>query len=293
MKRGCPTWVAVAVAWGVLAGVAVAQVTYPARVGERDFILDEANLLAPVDEQAIRTTAEKLLVERDVPLVVVTIPSLAAYGAGDWSIERYAGSLFNEWGIGTPDVPPNANHGILLLVSAEDRQARIELGAGWGREWDVESLRIMDDMILPAFRDGEYDAGVRVGVEALAQMAAGPTFRVSAGEKGAPSEDAGAGGQGAPDAGGWGQILGCVPWPVLLVVVFMVARMLIGRRSTSSGVRRGAGYGPMMAPILLGGLGSLGGLGGRSSGGGGSVMGSGGRTFGGGFSGRGGATGRW
>ena len=286
--------VVVAGAWTLAAGIAPGQVTYPARIGERDFVLDEASLLSPEDEEAIRTTAQKLLLERDVPIVVVTIPSLAAYGAGDWSIDRYAGSLFNEWGIGTPDTPPNANKGVLLLVSDKDRRARIELGAGWDPAWDAEALRIMDDVIVPRFRSNDYGGGVRAGVEALAQMAAGTTFRVSPGEgRQAPSGvDAGSG-QGTPQGTGMGQILGCVPWPILLIVVFFVARMLIGRQSSYSRAGRGLGTGPMMLPMVLGGLGALGGLGGRSSGGGGGVMGSGGRTFGGGFSGRGGATGRW
>ena len=52
-----------------------------------------------------------------------TIPSLAAYGAGGWPIDRYAMNLMSEWGVGYPEW----NYGMLLLVSPGDRKARIEL----------------------------------------------------------------------------------------------------------------------------------------------------------------------
>src|SRR5690606_15610176 len=92
--------------------------TYPARIGERAFILDEAGMLDSADVEAIRTLCDALLTERKIPIVVVTIPSLAHYGAADWSIERYTHNLFDEWGIGYPD----HNYGVLLLIAEADRK---------------------------------------------------------------------------------------------------------------------------------------------------------------------------
>jgi uncharacterized protein len=85
------------------------------------------------------------------------------------SIEKYAESLFNEWGIGFKD----RNYGILLLVSKGDRKARIELGEGWGHKNDVQSQDIMDNLIIRQFKSGNFSVGILDGVRGLDAMARG------------------------------------------------------------------------------------------------------------------------
>jgi uncharacterized membrane protein YgcG len=70
--------------------------TFPPRPGQRDFILDEASLIHSEDAQQIKTLCERLLSEEKIPIIVVTIPSLAKYDASD--IESYARALFDNWG---------------------------------------------------------------------------------------------------------------------------------------------------------------------------------------------------
>ena len=88
--------------------------------------MDEADLLHAAEQQRIEELCGKLLKEEHIPIVVVTIPSLAKYDASN--IESYARGLFHNWGIGSQA----HNYGVLLLVSVGDRKARIELGAAWG-----------------------------------------------------------------------------------------------------------------------------------------------------------------
>ena len=142
--------------------------------GEREFILDKAQLLDEATEEKIRTICDKLLTEKATPIIVVTIESMAAYGGGGLRIETFAMLLFNQWGIGVPEVNKQVwNTGILLLVSVGDRKARIELGAGWKRDHDQTAQRIMDDLIIPRFKEGDYSAGILAGVEGLDNMARG------------------------------------------------------------------------------------------------------------------------
>ena len=77
---------------------------------------------------------------------------MTAYGVAGYTIERYATALFNEWGIGSQQ----RNYGMLLLVSLGDRRARIELGAGWGLDYNRQSQNIMDSLIVPSFKQGAY-----------------------------------------------------------------------------------------------------------------------------------------
>jgi uncharacterized protein len=150
---------------GVGAVTSLPAQTFPEQPGPRDFVLDEANLIGAQDRQQIRNICDRLLTERRVPIVVVTISSLAQYGASD--IEAYARALFDHWGIGYQDY----NHAILLLVSQSDRKARIELGAAWAHRKDETARMIMQEIIIPDFKRGNYSTGILQGVQALDQMA--------------------------------------------------------------------------------------------------------------------------
>jgi len=142
--------------------------------GEREFILDRASLVDDAAETAIRERCDKLLTDTAIPIIVVTIESMAQYGASDARIETFATVLFNQWGIGHPEWNGRSwNRGILLLVSNEDRKARIELGADWAREYDAISQKIMDEQIVSRFKQGQFSEGIVAGVESLDSMARG------------------------------------------------------------------------------------------------------------------------
>lgn len=289
-------------------GLAAAQVAYPPRPAQGAYVADTANIISDADEQAIRQVAAAVEAEHRVPIIVVTIPSMAEYGARGWSPERYAHNLYDEYGIGDRENP----YGVLLLVSVNDRKARIELGAGYSRERDAEADRIMQRIIVPRFKAGDYSGGIREGVEALAQM-------VRAGPRGGSAPAAATGatpGAAAPsgaapasrspfpgvDRGLGSSLIGlliCAGIPILLLVLLITR---IGRRVTGGG---GSGYDRTVEPgpyayrgrrrsfggflpgMLLGGL--LGHTMGRGGGGGGGLFGGG--SGGGGFFGGGGGGG--
>lgn len=230
--------------------------------GQRDFIVDLAGLISSADEEKIRQLATSLLNEKATPIVVVTIESMANHGGAGMRIETFARMLFDQWGIGQAKVNGQLwNTGILLLVSRDDRKARIELGAGWRHDQDSLAQQIMDEQIVPRFRQGDFSAGIVAGVEALDKMARGL-------ELPQPPKP-------------WWQ-----PWLTIGAVGLMIFTVV-------SLIRRGTGG---WAWLLWGAVFSI--LGyllysfltsSRNSGGGGFSGGS----FGGGFSGGGGATGSW
>ena len=84
--------------------------------------------------------ADQLLTETATPISVVTIDRMSDHVNKSLRIETFAHFLFDQWEIGNVDLdcldPKDANKGVLLLVSEGDRKARIQLGAGWGREMD-------------------------------------------------------------------------------------------------------------------------------------------------------------
>jgi uncharacterized protein len=165
---------------GLAASAATADTAPPAgridlkRPGEREFIRDLAGMIKPEDAAKIRAICDQLLTEKVTPIIVVTIESMAAHGGSDMRIETFALLLFNQWGIGHPRLGDEEwNTGILLLVSEGDRKARIELGAGWGHDQDELCQEIMDDLIIPDFKKGDFSKGILAGVQALDKMARG------------------------------------------------------------------------------------------------------------------------
>lgn len=235
--------------------IAARQATFPAPPPAGRYWVDEAGLLRGAEGAEIDRIAGALLAEQNVPLIVVTLPSLARRRAAGYTIERYAAELFDRWGIGSQA----HNYGILLLVSQEDRAARIELGAGYQGRYDDASARIMQELILPEFRAGRYPEGILAGARGLDAMARGLPI---------PS---------AP-----------TPWFVLplIVGVFVVGGALA--YSLYRNGQRGWAWAVLAALamflLFLLRAGARGGSGGGGGGGG---------AFGGGSSGGGGATGRW
>jgi len=147
--------------------------TFPYKPSPEHYYVDEAGLIDQKAGALIDDTAATLLAEDKIPLYVVTISSLADHDADIMSIEPYATALFNHWGIGWKD----RNYGILLLISRDDSEARIELGADWGTGSAPQSRQVMDKIIIPAFKHGDYSNGIVNGVRGLAAMAHGVVLR--------------------------------------------------------------------------------------------------------------------
>ncbi|MFO0965960.1 MAG: TPM domain-containing protein [Gemmataceae bacterium] len=237
------------------------EITLP-RPGEREFVRDLAGLITPEDQKKIRDLCDKLLRDKATPIIVVTIDSMAKYGGAGMRIETFATLLFNQWGIGHEKINSHDwNTGILLLVSKDDRKARIELGAGWRRDKDEQSRQIMEYQIIPRFKEGDYSGGILAGVEALDHMARGLQL---------PSRPR--------------------PWWQYALVVAAIGLFIF---TIVSLIRRGAGgWAWLFWGLIFAGIGAL--LyqmfNNRGSSGGGGFSGG---SFGGGFSGGGGATGSW
>jgi uncharacterized protein len=153
----------------LLSPAPASALTFPEKPPDTDWFVDEAGLLEAAEKEGVNEIAATLFRDESVPIYVVTIPSLAEHDAAGYSIEGYAADLFDHWGIGSRD----RNYGMLLLVSSGDRRARIELGDGWGREYDRQAKETMDTLIVPSFREARFSQGILEGVRGMNAMARG------------------------------------------------------------------------------------------------------------------------
>ncbi|MEO2035032.1 MAG: TPM domain-containing protein [Planctomycetaceae bacterium] len=232
------------------------------RPGDREFVLDSANMISDDEEQSIRQLADQLLTDKAAPIVVVTIESMEKHGGAGLRIETFARLLFDQWGIGPEKAGDTLwNYGMLLLVSKQDRKARIELGAGWKRDKDVVAQQIMDGLIIPRFKAGDFPGGIAAGVEGLDKMAR----ELQLPRRPRPASH---------------YIVGVIVCGLLVFTIWSLIR------------RGSSGWAWLMWAAVFGVVGAI--LyqmaTNRSSGGGGGFSGG---SFGGGFSGGGGASGSW
>ena len=85
-------------------------------------------------------------------------------------LEEYSLRVAEKWKLGKKE----KDNGVLLLVAVDDHKMRIEVGQGLeGVLTDAQSNRIIRNEIAPEFRRGDYDAGVRAGVNGIVKAIAG------------------------------------------------------------------------------------------------------------------------
>jgi len=80
------------------------------------------------------------------------------------SLEEFSIKVAETWKLGQK----GKDNGVLLFVAKDDRKVRIEVGRGLeGDLTDQTCGMIIRHEVIPRFRDGDFDAGVRAGVLAI------------------------------------------------------------------------------------------------------------------------------
>jgi uncharacterized protein len=137
----------------LLASTALAQQPVPPLTGR---IVDRTGVLADADRQRIETRLADLEQRKGSQVAVLLVPS-----ARPEAIEQFSMRVVEAWQLGRRGV----DDGVLLLVALEDREVRLEVGYGLeGAIPDAYGRRIIDEAILPAFRDGDFVGGIEAGV---------------------------------------------------------------------------------------------------------------------------------
>jgi len=273
-----------------IAAPATAQ-SFPELTGR---VVDQADII-PADQEAQLVAAlEALETQSQRQLVIATVNSLEGYEIADYGYQ-----LGRAWGIGDA----KRNDGALLLVAPNERRVRIEAGYGVeGYLTDALSALIIQNQILPRFREGDFPGGITAGAAAIiAQLQLPPE------EAARVAQQAGAQQQTQTQKGGFP--VGALVVLIVLFVFFVLPLIRGGRRrkyrargdgpwgsrGSSRGGGRGRDFGDTARDIILWEVGSAivrGALSGGDDWGGGGGFG-GGFGGGGGSFGGGGASGGW
>ncbi len=120
---------------------------------------DFAGILSASDITTLESELDAFGLQTSFSVVVATVPSL-----GDETIETYATKLFEEWGIGGAE----KDTGVLILVAPNEREVRIETGYGaQGDLTDLQSDQVIENVMIPEFKNGDYPAGIKNGARAI------------------------------------------------------------------------------------------------------------------------------
>lgn len=116
------------------------------------YVNDYANVLDHNSINEIISIGHELETKTTAQAVIVIIPSTS-----NTPIEDYANKLFREWGIGTSQ----KDNGLLILLSLNDKQWRIEVGRGLeGVLPDLLTSTVMEKTAKPYFVEGNYSEGL-------------------------------------------------------------------------------------------------------------------------------------
>ena len=247
-----------------------AQFDIPEKPELQTSVYDYIQLLSSVQKASLE---QKLINYADSTSTQIVLAIISSTEGED--INYLGANWGHKWGIGQE----KEDNGILILLARDDR--RIGINTGYGVEGalpDALSKRIIENIIIPEFRNGDYYAGLDKGADAIFAVLNGE-FKEERNFSDGPSR---------------------FPFEIFLPFIIFIILMIIfaaNRNKNNRGGRGGRKKGlDLWDIIILSNMGRGGYKGSSGSGGfgGGSFGGGGfGGGFGGGGFGGGGASGGW
>ncbi|HLW19481.1 MAG TPA: TPM domain-containing protein [Cyclobacteriaceae bacterium] len=243
-----------------------AQGDFPEPPNPPRLVNDFSNTLSESQKAALEN---KLVAYNDSTSTQISIVLIRS--VGQYDISDYTFQLGEKWGIGRKD----KDNGMLILAAMEDR--KVFMATGYGLEGaipDAVANRIVDNVIVPAFKAEAYYEGLNQATDMVIKLAEGE--------------------YDAEDVARKGNSSGAIFFILFFIVMFVIIPLIKNRKDNDNHMGGKSGgidlFTTMMLANLLGGGGRRGGgFGGGGFGGGGGGFGG----FGGGSFGGGGAGGSW
>ena len=143
-------------------GVVRAEVPVPQLAAR---VTDLTGTLNAAQTQALSSRLEAFEQKKGAQIAILIVPTTQPE-----SIEQYGIRVVDAWKLGRK----NVDDGALLLVAKDDRALRIEVGYGLeGALNDAVAHRIIDEIIVPEFKAGDYYRGIDAGVDAMMRIVSG------------------------------------------------------------------------------------------------------------------------
>jgi uncharacterized protein len=165
MKAVKASFVALLLCWAFVTFAqvsALAQVPVPPLTGR---VVDQTGTLSSGDIDALTRKLKDFETRKGSQIAVLIVPTTQPE-----EIEQFSIRVAEAWKIGRKKI----DDGAILLVAKNDRKLRIEVGYGLeGALTDVTSKRIIDEIITPKFRSGDFAGGISDGVDRIISVVDG------------------------------------------------------------------------------------------------------------------------
>lgn len=153
----------------VISAISVFGQKLPEQPNPPRIVNDFANLLSPQEVQQLESKLRAYNDTTSTQIAIVVVPSLDGYDPSE-----YAFALGKKWGIGQK----GKNNGILVLIKPKvgNERGQVFIATGYGMEGsitDARANRIIDQTIIPAFRQNKYYEGLDQATTQLIQFARG------------------------------------------------------------------------------------------------------------------------
>lgn len=127
----------------------------------RQYVTDPSAILSATARDSINAILGRLEKSTGIETAVVMLPSI-----GDEDIFDFGHELFRKWGIGKK----KSDNGLLILFVKDQKKVRFTTGYGIeGTMTDAMSKRIQTTLMIPRFKNGNWDGGMVSGVRAVAK----------------------------------------------------------------------------------------------------------------------------
>jgi uncharacterized protein len=138
---------------------AFADVAVPPLTGR---VVDQTGTLSSGDIAALTQTLRDFEARKGSQVAVLIVPTTAPE-----TIEQYSIRVAEAWKVGRKKI----DDGAILIVAKDDRKLRIEVGYGLeGSLNDVTAKRIIDEIITPKFRSGDFAGGISAGIDRIIRV---------------------------------------------------------------------------------------------------------------------------
>lgn len=146
---------------------AAADVAVPQLSGR---VVDQTGTLSASDAAALTQRLKDLETRKGSQVAVLIVPTTQPE-----TIEQFSIRVAEAWKIGRKKI----DDGALLVVAKDDHKLRIEVGYGLeGPLTDVTSRRIIDEIIVPRFKTGDFTGGISAGVDRIIRIIDGEPLPV-------------------------------------------------------------------------------------------------------------------
>jgi len=136
--------------------VALADVAVPPLSGR---VVDQTGTLSSGDIASLTQKLKDLETRKGSQVAVLIVPTTQPE-----TIEQFSIRAAEAWKVGRKKI----DDGALLVVAKDDRKLRIEVGYGLeGSLTDVTANRIINEIIVPKFRTGDFSGGIDAGVDRI------------------------------------------------------------------------------------------------------------------------------